>query len=369
LEETDGIKALVLELVEGPTLADRIARGPVPLAETLPIARQIADALDAAHEQGIMHRDLKPANVKVRSDGMVKVLDFGLAKAFAPDAGATAADLANSPTLSMQATQAGMILGTAAYMSPEQASGKAVDKRSDLWSFSVVLMEMLTGRPVFAGETISHVLASVLTRDPDWTTLPAEAPTAVRRLLRRCLDKDRRRRLDSAAAARLEIEEALSSPGSDQTPAAPAPSGWHGVRWTFALVGAVILAVMVALARVALVHFREQPPLAHPVQFEIPLPDQFGLPISVSPDGRRIAFIAQRQIWVRALDSTQPRPLAKTEGAATFLVCHPTTGSCCFPSRNRSKRSTSSAALPKRSAVPVPMSGEARGTVRALFFL
>src|SRR5476649_1021149 len=204
LEEANGVRALVMELVEGEDLAQRIARGPIPLDEALPIARQIADALEAAHEQGIIHRDLKPANIKVRPDGNVKVLDFGLAKAMDP-AGASSANAMNSPTLSMHATQAGIILGTASYMSPEQAAGKAIDKRSDLWAFGVVLLEMLTGHPVFEGETVSHVLASVLKSEPDWTTLPKGTPPPIRRLLGRCLEKDRKRRLDSAADARLDI--------------------------------------------------------------------------------------------------------------------------------------------------------------------
>jgi len=189
LEESGGVQALVMELVEGPTLADHIAgsSGPMPVREVLSIAKQIAEALEAAHEQGIIHRDLKPANIKVRPDGRVKVLDFGLAKALAP-AGAgdtTDARATMSPTLSMRATQAGIILGTAAYMSPEQAAGKPVDKRSDLWAFGVVLLEMLTGRQVFGGETTSHVLASVLKDEPDWTALPADTPAPLRRLLRR----------------------------------------------------------------------------------------------------------------------------------------------------------------------------------------
>jgi serine/threonine protein kinase len=215
VEERNGVRALVMELVEGEDVTERIARRPMPLDEALPIARQIAEALEAAHEQGIIHRDLKPANIKVRADGTVKVLDFGLAKAMeAPPAASLNA--MNSPTLSMHATQAGIILGTAAYMSPEQAAGKAADKRSDLWAFGVVVMEMLTGRPVFTGETMSHVLASVLKSEPDWTTLPASTPAPIRRLLRRCLDKDRKRRLADAADARLEVDEALRAPTGDR---------------------------------------------------------------------------------------------------------------------------------------------------------
>ena len=208
------MRALVMELVEGDDLSQRIGRGTIPVDEALPIAKQIAEALEAAHEQGIIHRDLKPANIKVRPDGTVKVLDFGLAKAMEPASGVgpQASTAMNSPTLSRHATHAGIILGTAAYMSPEQAAGKPVDRRSDLWALGVVVMEMLTGRPVFAGETVSHVLASVLKSDPDWTALPDGTSPAIRRMLRRCLEKDRRRRLESAADARLEIEEALAAP-------------------------------------------------------------------------------------------------------------------------------------------------------------
>ncbi len=210
LEESGGVRALVMELVEGEDLSQRIARGAIPLDEALPIARQIAEALEAAHEHGIIHRDLKPANIKVRPDGTVKVLDFGLAKADR-NRRPRRRSVTQSPTLTSPAMMTGMgvILGTAAYMSPEQAVGRPADKRSDVWAFGVVLLEMLTGRPVFAGETVSHVLAAVLKSAPDWTTLPADTPASIRTLLRRCLEKDRRHRLADAADARLEIEEAL----------------------------------------------------------------------------------------------------------------------------------------------------------------
>ena len=209
LEESDSTRALVLELVDGPTLAERIegqrAEGRwLPISDALPIAKQIAEALEAAHEQGIVHRDLKPANIKIRPDGSVKVLDFGLAKAFEP-ATPAGAGMTNSPTLSMQATFAGVILGTAAYMSPEQASGKPVDKRTDIWSFGVVLREMLTGTMLFAGETISHTLADVLRAPIDFDELPSYTPPAIRDLLRRCLDRDVKRRLRDIGEARVAI--------------------------------------------------------------------------------------------------------------------------------------------------------------------
>ena len=193
LEESGGMTALVMELVEGDDLSQRIARGAMPLDEALPIAKQIAEALEAAHEQGIVHRDLKPANIKVRADGAVKVLDFGLAKAMDP-AVASGANAANSPTLTAHATALGMIIGTAAYMAPEQAKGKAVDKRADIWAFGLVLYEMLTGRAAFAGDTVTDIIAAVVTREPDWTALPAATPASIRRLLARCLEKDPKRR-------------------------------------------------------------------------------------------------------------------------------------------------------------------------------
>ena len=216
LEESGGVRALVMELVEGEDLAQRLVRGPIPLDEALPIARQIAEALEAAHEQGIIHRDLKPANIKVRDDGTVKVLDFGLAKALAGDVGGStsgAAALANSPTLTSPAmTGVGVILGTAAYMSPEQAKGKPADKRSDIWAFGCVLYEMLTGTRAFEGEDVSDTMANVLTREPHWDRLPGTTPPAMRLLLRRCLRKDKRQRMQDAGSVRIELEDALNAP-------------------------------------------------------------------------------------------------------------------------------------------------------------
>jgi len=214
LEENGGLTALVMELVEGDDLLQRIARGAIPIDEALPIAKQIADALEAAHEQGIIHRDLKPANIKVRADGTVKVLDFGLAKAIDVGSGRSGGaggpgGLSMSPTITTPAmTQAGMILGTAAYMSPEQAKGRTTDKRSDVWAFGAVLYEMLTGRRAFAGEDITDTIVSVISKEPDWAALPSSTSLSVRSLLRRCLDRDPRRRLRDIGEARLALETA-----------------------------------------------------------------------------------------------------------------------------------------------------------------
>ena len=243
IEESKDVHALVMELVEGEDLTARIARGPMPLDEALPIGRQMAEALEAAHGQGIIHRDLKPANIKVRGDGAVKVLDFGLAKAMDPlSSSPAAAALANSPTITNAAamTAAGIILGTAAYMSPEQARGKVVDKRTDIWALGCVLYEMLTGLRPFGGDDVTDTIAAVVRADLDWSKLPADTPTAVRRLLRRCLEKDRMRRLSDAADAGLEIDEALSPVAGDASlehaahPAsATVGAGWRRVLpWT-----------------------------------------------------------------------------------------------------------------------------------------
>ena len=248
--EGDAVQALVLELIEGPTLADRIAQGPLPPAEAVPIARQVAEALEAAHEAGIIHRDLKPANIKVRDDGTVKVLDFGLAKAVSSD---SAADPMNSPTLTARATQLGMILGTAAYMSPEQAKGRGTDKRADIWAFGAVLYEMLSGRRAFEGEDVSETLASVLRQDIDLSALPATTPEVLRGLIARCLERDPKRRLRDIGEARLALETnaAVAAPRA----AAPATTPTTRAR-RFGLVHAIAGVLVVALAIMAWLWWR-----------------------------------------------------------------------------------------------------------------
>ena len=319
LEDADGVKALVMELVEGSTLAERIAQGPIPVNEALAIARQIAEALEAAHELGIVHRDLKPANIKVRPDGTVKVLDFGLAKAMTGAVEASPygrADVSMSPTITSPAlnTGAGIILGTASYMSPEQARGKVVDKRSDVWAFGCVLYEMLTGRRAFAGDEVTDVLARVLERDVDLRAVPASVPPAVHRLLRRCLVKDPRQRLSGIDAARLEIDDALSAPPEI---ARAAPTGsrpwWERAAWAVAVVGAA------AVAGGAAYYSRPAPAPPPEVHFEIPVTQmRFLSDIAISPDGRRVAFAAATPsgrdgIWVRELDAPAARLLPGTE--------------------------------------------------------
>jgi eukaryotic-like serine/threonine-protein kinase len=249
LEESGGEHALVMELVEGPTLAERIAAGPIPIDEVLAIARQTAEGLEYAHERGIVHRDLKPANVKVTPEGRVKVLDFGLAKAFSPEE--SAADISTSPTLSIGATRAGVILGTAAYMSPEQAKGKPVDRRADIWAFGCLLFEMVSGKQCFKAETVSETLATVLMNEPDWSQLPESTPPRLRALLRRCLNKDPKQRLRDIGEARIAIEEILGGPEPEGIPVTPLAEGpgaarWPQRKWLAALAAAVALVVLAA---------------------------------------------------------------------------------------------------------------------------
>jgi Tol biopolymer transport system component len=297
---------LVMELVEGPTLAERIREGAIPLEESLKIATQIADALEAAHEKGIVHRDLKPGNVKIKADGTVKVLDFGLAKT----GGLPAIPSDNSPTLTIGQTQAGMILGTAAYMAPEQAKGKPVDQRADIYAFGAVLYEMLSGKRLHHGETTTEVLASVLKEEPKWDRVPPQ----VRRLLRLCLDKDSQTRLRHIANAMALVDVGQVS----DLPATRAGGLRHWLGW------GVAGALAIALAALAFLYLR--PALAPPaeaVRYEIVQPSGVGFSdtVVISPDGRKLAFIAtstgagsQAQVWVRSLDAVEARPLAGTDG-------------------------------------------------------
>ena len=291
IEEAEGTRALVLELVEGPTLADRISKGPIPVDEALPIAKQIAEALEAAHEAGVIHRDLKPANVKVKADGTVKVLDFGLAKALDPTPDV---DPSQSPTLTAAATQMGVVLGTAAYMSPEQASGETVDKRSDIWSFGVVLFEMLTARRLFEGKTVAHVMSAVIQVDPKWDALPTATPQPMMRLLRRCLAKDRQRRLRDIGDALTDLDEALIAPPADETAHAPPaqPAGWRQ-----ALPLALGISTVSVLITTLAVWAMMRPDPAGLVRFEMVPPDTARLrmgpgsrDLAVSSDGTQVGL-------------------------------------------------------------------------------
>jgi serine/threonine protein kinase/Tol biopolymer transport system component len=309
--------ALVMELVEGEDLSAVIARGPLPFADALPIARQISEALEAAHELGIVHRDLKPANIKVRADGTVKVLDFGLAKAMDPALSAPSANVANSPTFSVHATRMGVILGTAAYMAPEQARGKAVDKRADIWAFGVVLFEMLAGRRPFDGEDITGVLARVLERDPEWPLLPAATPAALRALLERCLAKDPKARLRDIGEARHTIDGLLAG-RFGLTAAVPVTSTTRSASW----IPWSIAAGLAILAVTGWLRPGRAPDSARgPTRVELSLPEnvEFYTSPRISADGRRIAFIGvhlgTRTVYLRDLDQAGARPVAGTEGS------------------------------------------------------
>ena len=319
LEEAGGQPFLALELVEGEDLSERLNRGPIPVDEAFDLARQIAEALEAAHEKGIVHRDLKPANVKLTPDGKVKVLDFGLAKAWSAEtrSGSTP-DMSQSPTLAHTGTAAGLILGTAAYMSPEQARGKPADKRADIWAFGVVLFEMLTGRRLFEGETASDVLASVIKDEPDWNALPTGMPPRAVAVLRRCLAKDPGARLHDAADARLLLEDAARE---EQAPAAQSPSHWRErLAWLAALVALGVAAASFLWqprgsdSETPLTRFAVTLPTEQPLAFaDVPI-------VALSPDGRTLAFAAvepessQVMIHLRAFDQTEPWAVPGTEG-------------------------------------------------------
>jgi len=336
LEEADGQPFLVMELVEGDDLAQRLARGAIPIKESLKIIRDVADALQTAHAQGIVHRDLKPANIKVTPEGRVKVLDFGLAKAYESDP--SKRDLTQSPTIATGlGTMGGVILGTAAYMSPEQARGKTVDKLTDVWALGCVLYEMLTGQTAFPGETVSDTIAKILEREPDWPAIPADTPPGVQRLLHRCLEKDKTLRLQDVGEIRIEAQASLSGTSQVWTAAAaessasPARRSRRGaaLAWTVAALSIVAAGVMGALA----LRPAGEPPRI--VRSTIPQPEgarfvsvgDYAGPVVISPDGRRIAFVAndknlQPVLWVRDLDAVDARALPGTEGA-TFPFWSP----------------------------------------------
>jgi len=359
LEESSGAHALILELVEGPTLADRLVHGPIPLDEALPIARQIADALEAAHEHGVIHRDLKPANIKLRPDGTVKVLDFGLAKLTSPaEAGHYTHDA--SPTITTPAmTGVGVILGTAAYMSPEQAKGRTADKRSDIWAFGCVLYEMLTGTRAFAGEDVSDTLAFVLTKEPDWRALPETTPHPIARLLRRALHKDRKRRLSDIADARLEIDDA------DKEGPLTAANRSHGttsmrerLSWAIALV--LALAVGGLAFQVATSPTGESAP---ELRVDIvtpagPDPSSFAL----SPDGRWLVYVGQSdgssKLWLRSLTELTARVLPGTDGALQPFWS-PDNRSIGFFANGKLKRIDIASGMPRTLADAAPGFGGA----------
>ena len=318
---TDGrqSRALAMEFIDGEDLAERLSRGPMPLEDALAIALQVVDALEAAHEQGILHRDLKPANIKVRPDGTVKVLDFGLAKALDPP-GALPGGIANSPTITNIHTHVGVLLGTAGYMAPEQAKGRIVDRRADIWAFGVLLYELLTGAAPFTAATTSEILARVIEREPEWSRVPAATPPSVLRLLQRCLQKDPRRRLQAIGDARLDIEEALSAPSNAVT-AKPSVPRDRLVR-VLAVAGVVASAVLGIL----LLRARAPEPHSAAISAAIPLPvgrylDGVGPPeLALSKDGRMLAFLAReasgsQQLYVRPLSETHATLVPGSETA------------------------------------------------------
>ena len=317
-EDSGERHALVMELVEGPTLAERIAVGPIPIADASPIARQITEALEAAHEQGIIHRDLKPANIKVRDDGTVKVLDFGLAKALSSGTEDTGlqSEQANSPTLTARATQLGMILGTAAYMAPEQAKGRPVDRRADIWAFGVVLFEMLTGRRGFEAEDVSETLAAVLTREVDWTALPASTPPRVRALVRDCLVRDPKQRLRDIGDARRVLSDPHVADAASATTTPAGPSRRN--RWALPA-AALILIAGAALGRYALA---PTPPATQIFEFDVTLPGHTvdTGSFALSPDGTRLALVTrdqtgERRLAIRDMNTVEVRVLPGTSGA------------------------------------------------------
>jgi serine/threonine protein kinase len=316
LEESDGTHFLVLELVEGNTLSDRIKAGPIPVEESLKLALQIAEALEAAHEKGVIHRDLKSANIKVTPDGKVKVLDFGLAKAFAGEHGEV--NLSHSPTLSEAATMQGVILGTAGYMSPEQAKGKSVDKRADIWAFGVVLFEMLVGRQLFSGETVSETLAAVLMKDPDFSLLPPNLHPRIREMLTRCLEKDPKNRYSGISDARVDLQKVLAGSGDVFVPPFTVEEPREKSRRM--LLWASITVILIILAGTVVWKLRTPaPPRVIRFDYEVPEERQFGdlrmTHLAVSPDGGRMVYAATEGLFLRTIDELDTRLVSGTKNS------------------------------------------------------
>jgi serine/threonine protein kinase len=347
IEEADGHRFLALEYVEGATLAERIARGPLSLDETLEVCRQVTAALEAAHEGGVVHRDLKPGNIKVTPVGEVKVLDFGLAKGGTDAGSEPASDISSHPALTRAVTGAGMILGTAAYMSPEQARGKSVDKRADIWAFGCLMYECLTGRQAFEGETVSDMIARILQGEPEWSALPARTPERVRGLLRRCLEKDAKRRLRDIGDARMEIEDVLSvrASRSSMTAVGPAATGSRRLFEWARLVGVAVLAASMAWFGSRAFH---GPAKSQTLRFTIPQPEGVflstdGVSPALSPDGTSLAFIAsdssgESRIWLRKLDSTVAEPIAGTNNVDLGIFWSPDSRQIAFASQEKLKK-------------------------------
>jgi Tol biopolymer transport system component len=383
-----GVSVLVLELIEGSTLADRIAQGPLPLDEALNVAAQIAAALRAAHDRGVVHRDLKPANVSVRADGTVKVLDFGLAKAIGPaETTSSTAELANSPTMTSPfgrgkakdgMTEVGMVLGTAAYMAPEQAKGRTVDKRVDVWAFGCLLYEMLTGRRAFAGDDLSDTLAAVLRSDADYGALPTGTPAPIRRLIRRCLVKDPARRLSDLSVAELEFEDARLAGGLDDADRPAVPSAPAGRLSRFVPYALAALGLAALVGAVALVASRDRSTVRPPtIRFGVPPPEGglFGgaQGPAISPNGELIVFPARgagrerASLWVRSLSGLEARELAGTDGA-TLPFWSPDSGSIGFFADNQLKRIDSSGGAAQRLAESPIAGGGAWGKDGTILF-
>jgi serine/threonine protein kinase len=315
LEESDGTHFLVMELIEGETLKDRIKTGPIPVEEALKFALQMAEALEAAHEKGVIHRDLKPANIKVTSEGKVKILDFGLAKAYVGDQGSV--NLADSPTISAAATQQGVILGTAAYMSPEQARGKSVDRRADIWAFGVVLYEMLTGKTAFSGTDVTDTLAAVIRSEPEWKRLPANLHWRLREVLERCLEKQAKDRYSGISDARVEIQKVLGDPSGIFAIPISTVEPRRKLRFTLALIAATVILTAVIVGIVVWNLKTTEPPKVIRLNHELPMDQEFtniGRPVvAISSDGMNIVYVANRQLYLRNLNELTARPIQGTE--------------------------------------------------------